>query len=139
MLTKMEKLEKRRKAKLARQKALKKKRKLIKYEDNILTKANLQKWEIYRENYNIFRGDCLIPRARNHWTTYKKIWNVYEQYCKALGQLPAIPRKCLGLLLTENFVRRSAYGETQYGLVVRPDLFVKVDDTEVTDQYVDTP
>jgi hypothetical protein len=67
--------------------------------------------------------DVLVPLGKNEWTSYKKLYAAYLLYCKAVGWEAIIPRKCLGVLLAENFCRKTN-NELVFGCVLRPGVFI---------------
>jgi hypothetical protein len=97
-------------------------------EAKIATPALRKDWEDLRQIYELYRADALIPRARNKWTSIKKLLEAYDMYCTAIN----VPNRAtvwkLGTLLRENFVMRRHDGTTQYGCSIREDLFVREDD-----------
>ncbi len=97
--------------------------KSLKRED-MLKSANAQElWKKYREQYDAFMPDVLIPRGKNEWTSYKKLYAAYLLYCKAVGWEPIIPYKGLGVLLGENFCRKTK-NELMFGCVMRSGVFI---------------
>ncbi len=103
----------------------KKKDKKIPYEETLGPEAR-KAWDGCREDYEIFRQDALIPMANGVYTLYSKIYDVYVMYCKAAGLPVRISNQKLGILLRENFKfnKKDAF---KYGLKIRPNLFIKVE------------
>ena len=102
-----------------------KKDKKVPYEETLTTVAR-KEWEGCREDYELFRHDALIPMANGTYTLYSKIYDVYVMYCRALSIPVRISNQKLGILLRENF-KFSKNDGFKYGLKIRPNLFIKVE------------
>jgi serine acetyltransferase len=92
-------------------------------------------WAPYREQYNAFMADVLVPRGRIKFIRFTKIYAAYEMYCKAVGWEPIMSRTVLGTLLTENFNKQTSI-QVVYGCDIRPGVFLDTDGGVIVEEKV---